>query len=285
MLEVNQLEKYYGDHLGLDKLSFTLKPGSIIGILGPNGSGKTTLFRMLLGLIPPTSGEIRIPNQKRQSLYFGYLPEERSVYRDISVLEQITYLGRLKKIDKDKLKRDINNWLIRFDLIDQQHKLIKQLSKGNQQKVQFICALLHNPQILILDEPLTGLDAQNVSLFKAIIFEQAQRGKSILLSSHQYEEIETFCNEIILLRKGKVVLKGNLKQLKQEDGRINVIIDQDLELQYRHLGGVLSAKREGNFSIYTFVDRPSAKLLTRYCSSSTLRLEPIGLRNLVEECA
>lgn len=285
MLEVNQVVKYYGDHLGLDKLSFTLKPGSIIGILGPNGSGKTTLFRMLLGLIPPTSGEIRIPNQKRQSLYFGYLPEERSVYRDISVLEQLTYLGRLKKIDKDKLKRDINNWLIRFDLIDQQHKLIKQLSKGNQQKVQFICALLHNPQILILDEPLTGLDAQNVSLFKTIIFEQAQRGKSILLSSHQYEEIETFCNEIILLRKGKVVLKGNLKDLKQEDGRINVIIDQDLELQYRHLGGVLSAKREGNFSIYTFVDRQSAKLLTRYCSSSTLRLEPIGLRNLVEECA
>lgn len=284
MLEVNQVVKYYGNHLGLDKLSFTLKPGSIIGILGPNGSGKTTLFRMLLGLIPPTSGEILIPNQKRQSLYFGYLPEERSVYRDISVLEQITYLGKLKKIEKQKLKRDYNNWLMRFNLVDQQHKLIKQLSKGNQQKVQFICALLHNPQILILDEPLTGLDAQNVSLFKSIIFEQAQRGKSILLSSHQYEEIETFCNEIILLRKGKVVLKGNLKQLKQEDGRINVIIDQDLELQYRHLGGVISAKREGNFSIYTFIDRQSAKLLTRYCSSSTLRLEPIGLRNLVEEC-
>lgn len=284
MLEVNQVVKYYGNHLGLDKLSFTLKPGSIIGILGPNGSGKTTLFRMLLGLIPPTSGEILIPNQKRQSIYFGYLPEERSVYRDISVLEQITYLGKLKKIEKQKLKRDCNNWLMRFKLVDQQHKLIKQLSKGNQQKVQFICALLHNPQILILDEPLTGLDAQNVSLFKSIIFEQAQRGKSILLSSHQYEEIETFCNEIILLRKGKVVLKGNLKQLKQEDGRINVIIDQDLELQYRHLGGVISAKREGNFSIYTFIDRQSAKLLTRYCSSSTLRLEPIGLRNLVEEC-
>lgn len=284
MLRVNKLTKYYGQHLGLKELSFSLSAGDVLGILGPNGSGKTTLFRLLLGLIPPTSGRIELQTSKPNSRFFGYLPEERALYRDITVREQIIYLGKLKKLEKSEIERETNYWISRLGLQELQHKLIKQLSKGNQQKVQLICALLHRPSVLILDEPLTGLDAYNVSLFKEIMMEQSQRGKIILLSSHQYEEIETFCHQIILLKKGVCKLKGKILDLKQEDGRVNVIIDQDQEQQYRHLAGVLNIKTEGNYTIYTFRDRYDALCLIQQNRSLTQRLELIGLRDLVEEC-
>lgn len=285
MLKVEKLTKYYGQHLGLKELSFSLAPGDVIGILGPNGSGKTTLFRLLLGLIPATSGEIIIPSTKSKSQYFGYLPEERSVYRDISVYDQITYLARLKKMNQKKIDRETDYWLKKFNLLEQKHKLIRQLSKGNQQKVQFICALIHHPSVLILDEPLTGLDAQNVSLFKEVIIEQSKRGKCILLSSHQYEELETFCHQIVLLQKGETKLQGKLEDLKLTDGRVNVTIDQDSECQYQNLEGLTRVKQEGHYTLYTFKNRNFADNMIRQVSSNTLRIEPIGLRDLVEEVA
>lgn len=283
MLSVRNLTKYYGQHKGLSQLSFSLASGDILGILGPNGSGKTTLFRLLLGLIQPTEGEIQIPFNKNQSLFFGYLPEERSVYKDITVKEQITYLGRLKNMKPKIIERELNYWFYRFDMLKYQKHLIRELSKGNQQKVQFMCALLHKPQVLILDEPLTGLDAANVTLFKQILLEQSKMGRAILLSSHQYEEIETFCNQVILLNKGETALKGNLKQLKQADGRVLVTLDEDHQMQYRHLDGLLEIQKEGNYTSYLFEDRYSAEMLVNQASNPTCKIEPIGLRKLVEE--
>lgn len=285
MLSIKNLTKYYGQHKGLSSLSFSLSSGDVLGILGPNGSGKTTLFRMLLGLIPKSSGEIIFNENASRSTFFGYLPEERSVYRDISVIQQISYLARLKKMNRETIRKETQYWLTRFNLLEQKDQMIKSLSKGNQQKVQFICALIHKPEVLILDEPLTGLDASNVTLFKDIIFEQSQKGRIILLSSHQYEELETFCNQIVLLKKGETILKGNLAQLKQADGRVNVILDQDEELQYRNMNGVLTARTMGNYSHYMFKDRLSAQAVLASVSSSTLRIEPISLRQLVQEAS
>lgn len=146
-----------------------------------------------------------------------------------------------------------------------------------------MCALLHKPQVLILDEPLTGLDAANVTLFKQILLEQSKMGRAILLSSHQYEEIETFCNQVILLNKGETALKGNLKQLKQADGRVLVTLDEDHQMQYRHLDGLLEIQKEGNYTSYLFEDRYSAEMLVNQASNPTCKIEPIGLRKLVEE--
>ena len=283
MLKVRDLTKYYGQHRALSELSFSLSATDILGILGPNGSGKTTLFRLLLGLIQPNDGYIEIPSHKNQSLYFGYLPEERSVYKDISVKEQIVYLAQLKKMKLKDIEKELNYWLYRFDMLKVKNHYIRELSKGNQQKVQFICALIHKPKILILDEPLTGLDAANVTLFKQIMLEQSKMGKAILLSSHQYEEIETFCNQVLLLNKGETSLKGDLRDLKHEDGRVVVTLDDDQQLQYKYLDGLLDIKKEGNYTAYTFEDRYSAEILVNQASNPTCKIEPIGLRRLVEE--
>lgn len=283
MLQVENLTKYYGQHKGLSGLSFSLQAGDILGVLGPNGSGKTTLFRLLLGLIPPTVGQIILSNSKENSLIYGYLPEERSVYRDISILEQVTYLAKLKKMNRTEITRESSYWFYRFSLESQKNRLIRELSKGNQQKVQFICALIHKPSILILDEPLTGLDATNTTLFKEIMMEESKKGKIILLSSHQYEEIETFCNQVIVLNKGEVALSGQLNQLKQQDGRVLVTLDEDSHQQYKHLDGLLSIRRQGNYTVYIFKDRASAEVCVNQASNPTCKIEPISLRDLVGE--
>lgn len=283
MIKVSQLSKFYGQHRALSELSFSLSGGDVLGILGPNGSGKTTLFRLLLGLIQPSDGEIILPDNHKRSLVLGYLPEERSVYKDISVIEQITYLARLKKMKPKLIERELNYWFYRFNMNNLKHHLIRELSKGNQQKVQFICALIHKPKILILDEPLTGLDAANVTLFKQVILEQSKMGRAILLSSHQYEEIETFCNQVILLNKGETFMKGDLRELKLNDGRVVVTLDEDKFLQYKDLEGLIDIRKEGNYTIYTFENRYYAEMLVSQAINPTCKIEPIGLRRLVEE--
>lgn len=283
MLQVKELTKDYGQHRALSMVSFSLQKGKVLGVLGPNGSGKTTLFRILLGLIPKTSGDIQLSYVSANQLY-GYIPEERALHREITVFQQLYFVSQLRNIEKSRRIEKINYWLNRLNLVNQKEQLVRSLSKGNQQKVQLICALIHNPPILILDEPLTGLDAHNVEVFKEIILQQALMGKMIILSSHQYEALETFCDDILLLQKGEMKLYGNIKTLQQQDGRVCVTIDEDEGFAFKHFEGLLHKRKSGKLSQYIFESREKAQLMIQECNCPTIRLDPIGLRELVGEC-
>ena len=217
MLEVKELSKYYGKHKGIENLSFTLDESEIIGIIGANGSGKTTTFRLLLGLLMADSGTITydgVDINLYDNRLFGYLPEDRSVYRDLKFEEQLRFLARLKKLPEEQIENNIDHWLERLNIQQYRYRLIKELSKGNQQKVQLICALIHDPKVIIFDEPLTGLDISNVLIIKKLINQLQKDKKLIMISSHQYEYIEEFCEKIILLDKGDVKYSGKVNELK-----------------------------------------------------------------------
>ena len=288
LLQVRQLTKYYGKTRGLEELSFDLNPSQIIGLCGPNGSGKTTLFRMLLGLIKPTNGTITYgKNFKHLSTYFGYLPEQRALYPDITIEELLTYLGRLKQMSEQQIEYAIYKWLKFFDLDNQKQHKLETLSKGNQQKVQFICALIHDPQVLILDEPLTGLDSGNVRNFKKVISEFVIQKKAIILSSHQYEELEQFSNHIILLKQGREVLSGNLVDLKQKYQKRYVWINRDALIQDVEIIGEIDQEVMDNYVRLTIDHEINARRviddLNQLPSVTYLRKEMISLRDLIFE--
>ena len=277
MLEIKNVVKDYGKLRALNRVNITAHSGDIIGVLGHNGSGKTTLFRLCLNLLMLSEGEIWFNKRKIVPLDIGYLPEYRAVYKDITILQQIVYLAKLKKVPKTKIDKQCEYWLKRFGLWERKDHLIASLSKGNQQKVQFICALLHNPSILILDEPLTGLDAANVELFRTVLLEQSQQGKIIFLSTHQYEELELFCNYILLLKQGNTMLQGKLDELKAQDGRVCITIP------YYEDVACLKVIQEGRMYRYIFENEEQANVFLKSVKSIYVKKEPISLRELVTE--
>lgn len=286
LLQVVRLTKYYGTTRGLEELSLTLKPGQIIGLCGHNGSGKTTLFRMILGLIKPTSGTINYGKDFQSlSTYLGYMPEQRALYQDITITELLMYLGRLKKMDEEVIEYAIYKWLKIFDLDDQKQRKIDELSKGNQQKVQFICALLHDPKVLILDEPLTGLDSTNVRIFKKVMRDQIQEKKAIILSSHQYEELEQFSNYIILLKQGHEILSGNLNDLKLKHQKRYIWLNREATLQDLEIIGEVNREVLDNYVRLTIDHETNARRvvddLNQVPSVTYLRKEMISLRDLI----
>lgn len=286
LLQVVRLTKYYGATRGLEELSLTLKPGQIIGLCGHNGSGKTTLFRMILGLIKPTSGTIAYGKDFQSlSTYLGYMPEQRALYQDITITELLMYLGRLKKMDDEALEYAVYKWLKIFDLEDQKQRKIDELSKGNQQKVQFICALLHDPKVLILDEPLTGLDSTNVRIFKKVMRDQIQEKKAIILSSHQYEELEQFSNHIILLKQGHEILSGNLTDLKSKYQKRYIWLNREAALQDLEIIGETHREVLDNYVRLTIDHETNARRvvddLNQVPSVTYLRKEMISLRDLI----
>ncbi len=288
LLQVVRLTKYYGTTRGLEELSLTLKPGQIIGLCGHNGSGKTTLFRMILGLIKPTSGTINYGKDFQSlSTYLGYMPEQRALYQDITITELLMYLGRLKKMDEEVIEYAIYKWLKIFDLDDQKQRKIDELSKGNQQKVQFICALLHDPKVLILDEPLTGLDSTNVRIFKKVMRDQIQEKKAIILSSHQYEELEQFSNYIILLKQGHEILSGNLNDLKLKHQKRYIWLNREATLQDLEIIGEVNREVLDNYVRLTIDHETNARRvvddLNQVPSVTYLRKEMISLRDLILE--
>ena len=213
MLKVENVTKKYGDLVAVDNLSFEVNDGEIFGLLGLNGAGKTTTFRMILGLLDDYTGNITIDGKHidyKISDKIGFLTEERSLLTKMTVLEQIKYYGVLKSIPEDKIEEKLDYWLARFGISEYKNKKIKELSKGNQQKVQFISAIINEPKLLILDEPFSGLDPLNVELFKKIILELKKKGTSIIFSSHRMEHVELFCEKLVVLVKGKSVLQGKL---------------------------------------------------------------------------
>ena len=217
MLKIKDLNKKFNQVHAVNNLNIKVNNGEIYGLLGTNGAGKTTTFRMILNLFEPTSGDIYWDNQKIDDNFndlVGYLPEERSLLTKLTVLEQVKYFGMLKGMKTIDIIKQLDYWLERFNIIDYKRKKIKELSKGNQQKIQFIVAVLHNPKILILDEPFTGLDPINLEQLKDAIMFLKEKGTSIIFSSHRMEHIESLCDSVTILAKGKTVLSGNISEIK-----------------------------------------------------------------------
>lgn len=227
MLKVCNVTKKYGDLVAVNNLSFEVNNGEIFGLLGLNGAGKTTTFRMILGLIDDYAGTITLDGKKIDYSVtdkIGFLTEERSLLTKLTVLEQITYYGVLKSIPESEIEKKLDYWLEKFEISEYKNKKIKELSKGNQQKIQFISAIINEPKLLILDEPFSGLDPINVELFKNVILELKEKGTSIIFSSHRMEHVELFCDRLVVLVKGRSVLSGYLKDIKRDYKKKNIIV-------------------------------------------------------------
>ncbi len=243
MLKVEHVTKYYGENKAVDDLSFQVEDGKIFGLLGVNGAGKTTTFRMIIGLLEPTEGKITLdgkPIDYSVTDTIGFLTEERSLLTKLTVKEQIIYYGTLKGMNEKEILKRLDEWLERFHIKEYKDRKIKELSKGNQQKVQFISAVINNPKLLILDEPFSGLDPINVEMFMEAIREFKKRGSSIIFSSHRMEHVEMFCENLVILVKGKSVLEGELKQIKKDYRKKNIHIKGNVDLDaLRKTKGVL----------------------------------------------
>lgn len=233
MLKVENVSKYYGDFLAVDNLSFTVDKGEIFGLLGVNGAGKTTTFRMIMGLIDISSGNITLNGKKIDydvTDKIGFLTEERSLLTKLTVKEQALFYGTLKGMKKEVILERLDNLLKEFEVSEYKDRKIKELSKGNQQKIQFIMAIINNPELLILDEPFSGLDPINVEQFKKKIIELASNGSMIIFSSHRMEHVELFCKKLVVMVKGKSVIAGNLKEIKESYRKKNIIVKGDVNV-------------------------------------------------------
>ena len=234
MLKVDHVTKYYGDFLAVDDLSFEVKPGEIFGLLGVNGAGKTTTFRMIMGLLEATKGSITLdgkPIDYSVTDTIGFLTEERSLLTKLTVKEQALFYGNLKGMQNSDILVRLDELLERFGVSDYKDKKIKELSKGNQQKIQFIMAILNKPRLLILDEPFSGLDPFNVELFKSEILEMSKAGSMIIFSSHRMEHVELFCKKLVIILRGKAVLSGYLKDIKEQYQKKNILVRGEIPVK------------------------------------------------------
>lgn len=245
-LKVEQVSKQYGDKTAVNEIDFEVGKGEIFGLLGANGAGKTTTMRMVLGLIYPDSGSILWKGQGyREELrrIMGYLPEERGLYPKVKVSDQIIYLAELRGMKRREADQNLKRWLERFEVSEYYNKRIEELSKGNQQKIQFIAAVIHNPEILILDEAFSGLDPVNVELLKSTVQELRDQGTTILFSSHRMEHVEELCENLLILHRSNTVLKGNLKEIKRKFPKERVLLETaDKVKGLEHIRGVSSVK-------------------------------------------
>ena len=221
ILELRNVRKAYGDFVAVDSVSMAVPAGSIFGLLGPNGAGKTSSIRMIMNITAPDSGEVMVFGHPRTSddlRRIGYLPEERGLYRKMTVMDQLVFLGEIRGLRGPKLLADINHWLERVQLADWSKRKIEELSKGMQQKVQLIGTVLHKPDLLILDEPFSGLDPINQELFRDLLLDYRSQGKSVVLSTHGMELAERMCDHICLISHGRAILDGELKTIKRQVG-------------------------------------------------------------------
>ncbi|MBP6590425.1 MAG: ATP-binding cassette domain-containing protein [Chitinophagaceae bacterium] len=220
LLELQQLKKYFASQKAVDDISLTVEKGQIFGLLGPNGAGKTTLIRMITGIFYPDEGQIIFDGKKFDPVndvgQIGYMPEERGLYKKMKIGEQTMYLAQLKGLSRSDAQARIKEWFVKFEMESWWNKKVEDLSKGMSQKLQFVTTILHQPKLVILDEPFSGLDPVNSNLIKDEIFKLAQNGATIIFSTHRMEQVEEICNHIVLVNKGKKILDGTVSQVKQE---------------------------------------------------------------------
>lgn len=234
-LQLKNVSKQFGSFSAVRELHLEIEDETLFGFLGGNGAGKTTTFRMILGLLDVSEGEIFWRDEKidyNNSHLIGYLPEERGLYPKLEVLEQLIYLGRLRGMQKKNIVTEVKYWLDRLQVPHYIDKKVEELSKGNQQKIQFISAVLHQPKLLILDEPFSGLDPVNVEILKEAVLELRDRGTTIVFSSHQMDLVEELCENLCILHKGEMVVQGSLREVKRSFAKKNLRIHADFPLQF-----------------------------------------------------
>lgn len=252
-LVVEHISKSFAQFQAIKDLSMEVKDGSLFGFLGANGAGKTTTMRMILDIIRPDTGHIiwngkdvrEVPRQK-----WGYLPEERGLYPKMVVEDQLLFLARLNGLSKQAAKRELDEWLERFHINANRKKRVEELSKGNQQKVQFLATILHDPDVLVMDEPFSGLDPVNANVLKEAFLEMHRRGKTIIFSTHQLEQVEEMCEDIIIINKGQTIIQGSVKAIKHQHGRnvARLKLDNDPEARWLDtLEGIQITKRRQDY--------------------------------------
>ncbi len=232
ILKLENLKKYYATQKAVDDISFEIEEGKIFGLLGPNGAGKTTLLRMITGIFFPDSGQVILEGKKFDPLEdvrkIGYMPEERGLYKKMKIGEQALYLAQLKGLSETEAKQTVKYWFERLDMQSWWNKKVEDLSKGMSQKLQFVTTVVHNPKLLILDEPFSGLDPVNANLIKDEIYNLAKNGTTIIFSTHRMEQVEEICDHIVLVNQGKKILDGNVPDVKQKykQGLFNIEVDR-----------------------------------------------------------
>lgn len=252
-LKIDKVVKSYAGKVVVDNLSLEMNKPGVFGLLGTNGAGKTTTIRMMLGILKKDSGEITWNGKKveRKNVNFGYLPEERGIYPKTKVYEQLMYFTQLRGMDKNKADLAIKKWAKKLEVEEYLQMTAEKLSKGNQQKIQFMTAILHNPELIVLDEPFSGLDPVNTELLKNVIIELVNEGKYIIMSSHQMSSIEEFCTEVVILKNGKTVLRGNLKEIKNSypANRINLVTNKNVDEYIKKLGLEILLNKDNEYEI------------------------------------
>lgn len=291
-LELENVSKYYGDKLVLDKLNLKFEKPGVYGLLGTNGAGKTTAIRIILGILKKNEGRILWNNKKifSNNREFGYLPEERGLYPKVKVYSQLMYFAKLKGLTKNEAKVAIDYWVTKLDAKRYLNMTADQLSKGNQQKIQFIMSFIHNPNLIIMDEPFSGLDPINTQVLRNIIWELVSKGKYILMSAHIMSIIEEFASDIVILDEGKTVLQGNLQKIKNsyKSNEVQVICEQDIQdilnsynSEYTEKDGVFNIKisdtDEGNRLLEDVKGRGLIKFEYRKPSLNDIFIEKIGI--------
>ena len=266
-LELRNVSKSFVGKKAVDNISFSLTKPGVYGLLGTNGAGKTTTIRMLLGIIKKDSGEITWKGKPvdRKLVRFGYLPEERGVYPKTKIFDQLKYFAELKGMEKNQAISSINRWAKELKVEEYLQMSAEKLSKGNQQKIQFMTAIIHDPELVVLDEPFSGLDPVNTEILKNIIIDLIRNGKYIIMSAHQMATIEEFCSDILILNKEKTVLQGNLKEIKEKypANRVEIDVKQDIESYIKELNLEIEIETNNNYVIKISDEEKAHKLLNK----------------------
>lgn len=262
-LKIEQVTKKFNQFTAVNQISFELEKGKMLGFLGRNGAGKTTTFRMILGLSEPTEGRITYNGKAIDHTMYddiGYLPEERGLHPKLTVNEELTYLATLKGMGKEAIRKAIDYWLERFKITENRYKKIEALSKGNQQKIQLLASMLHEPELLILDEPFSGLDPVNVELLKQAVKDLNAKGATIIFSSHRMEHVEELCDAVCILNRGEMVVQGDIQSVKESVGYKRIVVDAPYDLSEAvSLPGVLHHKVVKTENFFTVSDETVAE--------------------------
>lgn len=266
-LKLENVSKKFVGKQAVDNISFEVDKPGVFGLLGTNGAGKTTTIRMLLGIIKKDTGAITWNGKpvERKSVNFGYLPEERGVYPKTKIYDQLMYFAKLKGMNKTDADKEIKKWAEVLKVQEYLQMQAEKLSKGNQQKIQFMTSIIHNPELIVLDEPFSGLDPVNTEILKNVIIDLVKQGKYIIMSSHQMASIEEFCTDILILNKGKTVLKGNLKEIKEsyKANRLELITDKNVDEAIKEFNMDIEFSKNNEYSIKIDSEEKAHELLQK----------------------
>ena len=273
-LVLKNVSKSFIGKKAVDEISFSLDKPGVFGLLGTNGAGKTTTIRMLLGIIKKDSGEITWNGKKvdRKYVNFGYLSEERGVYPKVKIYDQLMYFAELKGMNKCDADKAIKEWAEKLKVEEYMQMPAEKLSKGNQQKIQFMTAVIHNPELVVLDEPFSGLDPVNTELLKNIIISLVQNGKFVIMSAHQMSTIEEFCSDILILNKGKTVLKGNLREIKDgyKANRVQIEVNKPITEYINNIGLEIENERNNDYTVKINNEEQAHELLKELVKSEVI---------------